>query len=256
MRTVRYEKLRPDEILHVIKTNPIAYLAIGPLEWHGPAMPYGTDPAAAYEAALSAAKQTGGVVLPPIYAGTERERSEEILDAMGFQDTSQYIIGQDFPANCIPSLYFSEEIFSLIIREYLRLLVKQGFRLIVIVNGHGATNQWEVLNRLAIEFSNECDCFVHVTMAIDSDDPEMKYEGHATRSEHAVQMYLHKEDVDLSLLPPKPEKLRGCEWGINGAMTYALMPNEDKTVEEQCDPRNATSEAGERFFNAGVKKLV
>lgn len=256
MRTVKYERLRPQEIVEVLQKKPIAYLAVGPLEWHGPAMPYGTDPISAYEAALAIAERTGGVVLPTVYVGTERERTPEVLEAMGFEDTSQYIIGQDFPANSLPSLYFREEIFCLIIREYLRLLADQGFRLIVIVNGHGAINQITALNRLAVEFSNERDCLVHVTMAVDSNDCRMEYEGHATRAEHAVQLYLYEDDVDLSELPAKPEKLKNNEWGIDGAKVFALQPNADKTVEEQCDPRDATSSLGEEFFWGGVNKVV
>lgn len=256
MRTVKYERLRPQEIVDILQEKPIAYLAVGPLEWHGPAMPYGTDPIAAYEAALAIAERTGGAVLPPIYVGTERERSPEVLDAMGFEDTSQYIIGQDFPANSIPSLYFREEIFSLIIREYLRLLADQGFRLIVIINGHGAANQIKVLERLAVEFSNERNCLVHVTMAVDSGNCRMEYEGHATKAEHSLHLYFNEEDVDLSMLPAKPEKLKNNEWGIDSAKVFALHPNADKTVEEQCDPRDATSSLGEELFFGGVNKVV
>ena len=50
MRTVRLELMRPDEICQVLSEKSIAYLPVGPLEWHGPAMPYGTDAMAAYTA--------------------------------------------------------------------------------------------------------------------------------------------------------------------------------------------------------------
>ncbi len=39
------------------------------------------------------------------------------------------------------------------LRETLELLIQQGYRLIVIVNGHGATNQLDTVERLSVEFT-------------------------------------------------------------------------------------------------------
>lgn len=254
MRTVRYEFLRPQEILDAQKEKSIVYLPLGPLEWHGPAMPFGTDPLAIEAAARKIAERAGGVVLPTLYAGTERERDPELLDAMGFA-TDQYIVGQDFPKNSLPSFYMREEVFSLVVREYLRMLVNQKYKLIVILNGHGATNQCNVLDRLAVEFTNETDSKVVVMMA-NPEDGSMAFEGHATKAEHAVQMYLDEDNVDLSQLPKKPERLKNCDWGIDGGNTYRLQPNADKTVEDECDPRDATAEIGREFFEKGVDVAV
>lgn len=181
-------------------------------------------------------------------------RPQEILDAMGFE-RNQYIVGQDFPKNTLPSFYMREEVFSLVVREYLRMLVNQKYKLIVILNGHGATNQRNVLDRLAVEFSNETESKVVVVMAIPEDD-SMAFEGHATKAEHAMQMYLDETNVDLSLLPAKPERLKNCDWGIDGGNTYRLQPNADKTVEDECDPRDATAEIGREFFEKGVDAAV
>ena len=55
MRTVQMEYLRPGEILAEKERFSVVYLPLGPLEWHGPAMPYGTDPLMAQELARAAA---------------------------------------------------------------------------------------------------------------------------------------------------------------------------------------------------------
>ena len=47
-------------------------------------MPFGTDPLAATEVARRAAAITGGVVIPTLYCGTERERSTQLLEDAGF----------------------------------------------------------------------------------------------------------------------------------------------------------------------------
>ena len=254
LRTVRLEHLRPHEILEEKARCGIVYLPVGPLEWHGPAMPYGTDPIAAEEAAREAARMTGGVVMPTLYFGTERERPPELLEALGFSDTTQYIVGQDFPKNSMESFYTKEDVFSLIVREALRLLICQGYRLIVIVNGHGARNQQYQLERLAVELTNETNSNVMVAMAfaaLDDTDGDM---GHATRHETAVQMHLGADNVDLSKLPPRPERLKNCDWGIDDACTFALHPNEDKTV--VYDPRDATPELGAKYHELGARHLT
>ena len=255
LRTRQYEKMRPGEILEAMEECSLVYLPVGPLEWHGPAMPYGTDPVCAWESAIRIAEITGGVVIPPIYAGTERERDEATLKAMGFKG-DEYVIGQDFPKNSLPSFYMREEVFSLVVREYLRTLTDSGFKYIVIVNGHGATNQKAVLDRLAFEFTHETDSTVVVTMALGTTGEDDHLEGHATRSETASQIYLDAENVDLSMLPPKDVKLKNCDWGITSASAFALTPNADSTVEDECDPRNATYEQGEHYMKTAVEGVV
>lgn len=250
MRTVQFEYLRPGEILAEQKRCSIAYLPVGPLEWHGPAMPYGTDPLAAAEVARRAARQTGGVVLPPLFLGTERERSPQLLADAGFADTAQYIVGMDVPRNSMKSFYTPEEVFALMVREYLRLLTRQGYKLIVIVNGHGAVNQTAALERLAVEFSATTKSKVLCLMGIAPFDPADGDRGHATRLETAIQMALCADNVDLAQLPPKPEKLKSSDWGIMDGCTFEGRPPQDRCV--VYDPRDATAELGEKYLAASA----
>ena len=62
--------------------------------------------------------------------------------------------------------------------------------------------------------------------------------------------------MDLSQLPAKPEKLKNTDWGITGGNTYRLQPNEDKTVEPECDPRDASAQLGKELFEKGVDAVV
>lgn len=250
MRSVQFEFLRPEEILEEKARKSIVYLPVGPLEWHGPAMPYGTDPLAAAEVARRAAKKVGGVVLPPLFCGTERERSPELLRDAGFEDCEQYIVGMDVPRNSMKSFYWPEEVFGLIMREYLRMLVGQGYRLIVIVNGHGATNQTTTLERLAVELSNTTSSRVINVMGIAPYDPADQDRGHATRLETSIQMALCEENVDLSRLPPREEKLRSSEWGIMDGCTFEGNPPADHCV--VFDPRDATAEMGHKYLQASA----
>ncbi|MCK9330829.1 MAG: creatininase family protein, partial [Candidatus Cloacimonetes bacterium] len=94
-RTVHMELLRPEEIRDEQKKHNIVFLPLGPLEWHGPAMPYGTDPLFASAVAEKTALKTGGLVMSTLWMGTERKREDEILRTKGFEDPLPYVKGMD-----------------------------------------------------------------------------------------------------------------------------------------------------------------
>ena len=254
MRTVQLERLRPGEILAERARCPIVYLPLGPLEWHGPAMPLGTDPFLAQALARHAAGRTGGVVMPTLFLGTERERPAQILKDKGFEDAeAMYVLGMDVPKNSMRSYYAREDLFAVTVREHLRLLVQQAYKLIVIVNGHGAWGQREQLDRLAIEFSNETPSKVVVAFPNVAREGEELDFGHACEIETSLMRYVDDENVDLSQLPPRVEKLRYTDWGIADDCVFEGHPTPDKCV--RFDPRDATVEAGERYFTAALDNL-
>ena len=61
MRTVRFELLRPSEIVAERQRFPVVFQPVSPLEWHGPHLPYGTDPLHAEYVARTTAE--GNVLL-------------------------------------------------------------------------------------------------------------------------------------------------------------------------------------------------
>jgi creatinine amidohydrolase len=85
MTEIRYEFMRPQQIIAAREKAPIAYVPLGPLEWHGPHLPFGVDMLHAHNMALEAAKLTGGVVLPPLPLGTETLITPERLRDRGFK---------------------------------------------------------------------------------------------------------------------------------------------------------------------------
>ena len=254
MRTVQLEYLRPGEIQAERQRCSIVYLPVAPLEWHGPAMPYGTDPLMAQELARAAAKRTGGVVMPTLFFGTERERPSFILEAKGFENPDKlYIKGMDVPNNCMKSYYAREDIFALTVREYLRLLVEQGYKLIVLVNGHGATGQRSSLDRLAKEFTGETDSHVLYHMIdIFTEDFRPDF-GHGTLIETSLMRHLYDEHVCLADLPEKDVKLKYTDWGIADDSVFEGNRSEDDCV--IYDPREATPELGAKCFQNAVDNL-
>jgi creatinine amidohydrolase len=255
MQTRQIALLRPDQILAEMTHSPLAYLPVGPLEWHGPHLPLGTDALNAENAARLAAEQTGGLVLPTCYFGTERERTPELLYWLGF-GPGEWVVGMDFPANSLPSMYASEEVFALVIREQLRLAVQMGFRLIVVITGHAAENQIAVLDRLAAEFSAAGPANVLVALPFTEDDEGVMAVGHASKVETSVMLALNPESVDLEALPSSPEPLKNTDWAVVDYQTFSGNPTPDRAVHTQDDPRLATAEIGRQTIEQAVSNIV
>jgi creatinine amidohydrolase len=250
----RLAYLRPEQILERLYKMPVAYIPLGPLEWHGPHLPLGVDPLNAEQVALAACARTGGVVWPTLFWGTERERSPDILKNLGFTP-DQYIVGMDFPGNPVPSAYCREETFGLLVRETLELVLRMGARYAVIVNGHGATNHGAVLQRLAEEFNRTTALRVLVRMAM----PQRKIEdgtiAHAGRDETSLMLFYSPDTVSLASLPPANRPLRYQDFAIVDGPGFEGKGRPDRVVAD--DPRTETSaEKGKDLFEMTVSELV
>lgn len=256
MRTRRIELLRPAEIEVEIRRCPIAYWPLGLIEWHGPQNPMGCDALNAEAVCRGAAERTGGLVLPTLYVGTERENSPEMLRWLGFHG-DEYIVGMDYPRNRIKSAYYSEEVFAILIRDGLRAHIAMGFRFIVLLSGHGATNQEDTLRRLATEFTATGPARVVVEYP-SVVDVQGKGEGdHAARVETSIMMALQPDGVDLAELPPPGVPLRNVEWGIVDVPTFSGQPTPEFTVHDADDPRlHSSPEDGRRLLRLASEQLA
>lgn len=255
MKTHQLAFLRPDEIAAEMATAPVAYLPAGLIEWHGPHLPMGLDALNAENACLRAAEKAGGLVLPTLYFGTEREHSPQMNEWLGL-DPDSYVVGMDFPKNSLPSMYCSEEMLSLAARDQLRAAVKFGFRLIIVISGHAAGTQFANLNRLAVEFSNESPAQVRVMLPFKLNPQGLMEVGHATRAETSVMLALYPETVRLDLLPPLPAPLHNVDYAVVDYNTFLGSPQPDRTVPPDDDPRRASAEEGRRIIADGVNAIA
>ena len=254
---VQFELMRPGQIAERRQQCPVVYIPVGPLEWHGPHLPMGTDGIHAHRVAVDVARRVGGVVLPPYFLGTDTVRpldGPQGLRALGFRGDER-IVGMDFPTNPVKSVYVEEGAFAVIIREVVRLLKLDPYRLVVIVNGHGAPNHLRTLRRLAAEESDpprvRVVCETASGPALPPLDP-----GHAERGETAFIMSAVPESVDVSALPQIQTPLRYRDYGIVNGAAFDGRPTPDFTVPRDSDPRYATREEGAEAFARDVERLA
>ena len=259
MRTVQYELMRPPEIVRERSRLPLVLIPIGPIEWHGPHLPMGMDGLHAHMVAVEVAQRVGGVVLPTYYIGSETvrpvDRGPQSAAVLGFQGTER-IIGMDFPDNPVKSLYFEEGTFAVTVRELIRLLKLDGYRLVVLVNGHGAVNHQRTLQRLAAEESDPPRVRVVFAMAFLPASPPFSDPGHAEKIETSIILATRPDLVDLAALPPKGVPLRYQEFGIVDGKAFDGRPTPDFTVRPEADPREASADLGRKTLSAEVERVV
>jgi creatinine amidohydrolase len=246
----RVQYMLPCALHAEMKKLPLVFLPLAPLEWHGPHLAMGVDPVNAERTALAAAEKIGGVVMPTLYMGTERERPPEMLKSLGFRE-DEYIVGMDFPKakGLFKSFYFSEELFSLTVRGHIELLAEHGYKYIFIVNGHGAVNHNDVLRRLCAEFNGR-DMGFKTAFSMSFPDKALAAgaASHAGFDETSLMMFFDKSYADISKLPPKNVKLKYCDYSVVDSGGFTGKPGKGHTVCAELDPRWSTPEDGAALF--------
>ncbi len=256
---VQYERMTPREVCAARDRAPVVYVPVGPLEWHAEHLPLGTDPIHAHHIACGAAQRTGGVVLPPAFIGTDSRRPpgnvEEGLGPFDLPDDAE-VVGMDLPGFSVRSLYFHETLFGLVVRETVRMLKREAWSVVVLVNGHGAPNQARMLERIADEESERPAREVIYATAWDPDaaDPDAG-PGHADRYEASVMLAIDEPLVHLDRLPAAPAPLHYKNHGIVDGPAFDGRPSNDFSVREYADPRGSTRAEGERYVAGEVRRM-
>lgn len=251
----RYEWMRPGQLRERQQACPLILFPLGPLEYHGPHMPLGTDPLSATFVAHACCRRLGkGVVLPTMYVGTERERDPEMLASLGFK-RDDYVVGMDFPARLWNSHYLPEEIFGLIVAAELRCLVSQGYKYIFMVNGHGAFNHNDVLKRLCIEFSHTSPAKVAYATGFPEEAAATGAIGHADVAEASLMMHYKPDSVDVKALPHPGTLLKYTDFSVVNGAGFMGTSNSGGLVPQEYDPRSATPEAGQPIFETAVSEI-
>lgn len=241
MRTSLFAHARPEEVLEARRSTGVLWLPLGPLEWHGPHLPFGVDALIAEATAIACSARLGGLVLPTLYSGTERERSPQTLADLGLAPEA-FVVGMDFPGNSIKSGYFPEEEFALQVRGWIERALAWEFPTLVIINGHGAQNHNSTLKRFVEAYrSSAWPIDVLAFMALSQQAGDTLNVGHASADETSLIMLDHPGDVALDRLPISNQPLKSADFAIVDDLTFRGQPTPDRTLRTEDDPRfNAT----------------
>jgi len=182
------ELLSPEQIGERLARASVAYLPVGSLEFHGPHLPIGLDALTAHGICLAAAERGGGVVLPPWYA------------AVGGEHTLYPWTFMSGTPSAIETL----------LAETLTRLDELGVRRAVLLSGHFAGEQRDLVHRIAADWNARGSALSVVARTLGEAPHPPVAPDHAARFESLVLHALSPALVDVGRLPepdafPAPE---------------------------------------------------
>ncbi|MFH0964682.1 MAG: creatininase family protein [Planctomycetota bacterium] len=207
---VRYEELRPRDIVVARKRCPVAYLPIGGVEWHGVHLPVGNDTLKAHALCVRIAELTGGLVFPPLFWGENRERALMEINP----ESCAGIAGEmGLPREDFLSGYMHESAdesdfaYTRLLVHCMHEIASLGFKVIVISAGHyplihharAAIELFELHRR----YQRPVKAWAFTGFELVRE--EFPHAGdHAAHWETSLLMELRPELVDLTALPGDP----------------------------------------------------
>jgi creatinine amidohydrolase len=177
--TAAIERLSPQQIESRLARASVAYLPLGSLEFHGPHLPIGLDALTAYGICLAAAERAGGVVLPAMHHAVGGEHTRYPWTLMS-------------PA---------PEPIEAHLTETLERLDELGVRRFVILSGHFADEQRDLVTRVASAWNAAGASSRAVARTLGQAPNPPVAPDHAGRFESLLLQALHPELVDVRRLP-------------------------------------------------------
>ncbi len=251
--TLFFEQLTYPEVRAAAERGALILIPVGQVEEHGPHLPLNCDCIIARSLAVAAAEGIAAeipvLVLPTVWTAYSVQQVARWPGLITFRE----------PETMIQMMY-----------DMLESLVKNGFRKIVMVNGHG--NNPAILELASRKIGSDYEVFPAVVYALAMSKPVgpsvRKSEmggcgGHAGEEETALLLHLapdlvHMEratDEDIvhyqtrffpgDIYSTIPDRIGGIYWS-----TWGVVPSKTGVYG---DPTAATAETGKALFDEMVK---
>ena len=108
-----YEEMFPNEFKQALNKNPLAFLPLGSMEYHGYHNALGLDALKAWKICQMVAKRIGGIFFPPLYLG---------VDAWPDIDLQKY------PNKQFDCYHIDSELYQEILEQYFYRMKRIGFK--------------------------------------------------------------------------------------------------------------------------------
>lgn len=216
----------------------VAVLTWGATEAHNYHLPYATDNYQIEAFAAEAGKQAWEkgiklVVLPNIPFGVNTGQADIELNI-----------------NLYPSTQFA------ILHDIIEVLNRHGVFKLILLNGHGGNNFKALLRELGLKFPKMLLITTNFFQAVDKYEFFEEKGDHADEMETSLMLHLRPELVlpleEAGLGEEKKSRIGAIKEGWAWSERQWSMVTEDTGIG---NPRKATKEKGESFFNAVCEKL-
>lgn len=237
---VQYEELTAVQFKDALqKSAGTVIIPLGILEKHGAHLPLGTDLLDVRELSIRAAKEEYTIVFPPYY------------------------FGQIFEAKHQPgTIAYSHELIWNLLQETCDELSRNGFRKIILVNGHGGNNSFLPYFCQA-QLENRRDYAIYWFRPAEDQQlaekinklRKTKLDGHAGEEETSTMLTHHPDLVHLDAAKTQSgedqARLKDLENAYVGIWWYAKFPNHYAG-----DASYGNKELGELIIKGDVQQLV
>jgi creatinine amidohydrolase len=194
MHKVQFEEMFPWEVAQSIAEEPICYLPLGVLEWHGEHNAVGLDGIKAHAICEAAARRSGGVVVPALWWGADER--EDVADATyltgGIERGERYHV----PGSMF---WIRPETFRDLLLDIYEAMCRRGFRVIVAVAGHWSPRVYlPILRSTGAEFLARHPDMRWLLVTDQEIVPDLHYPyEHAAGGETSLLMAIRPDLVDL-----------------------------------------------------------
>lgn len=252
MEEIRLERLTWTEVVEILNKPNALVLPLGSVEQHGPHLPLNTDSSIADYLAASAARKVTD------------ETGIRILVAPTI-DYGDVTVHKKFPG----TIGVSTETLARTIEEILRGLIEQGFKNIILLNGH--TQNTSAIDTALMKVSGDFPrlglyAINSMRLAPDRVEPTIRSKqqakGHACETETAQQMVIQPDLVHMERAVKGKGRfsLSSKYVGEDGYNRNIVFFQSRKHGWEEWgvmgDPTMATREAGEKQLDAAINDLA
>jgi creatinine amidohydrolase len=193
VKKVKWEEMLPHELAAAREAFPVAYVAIGPLEYHSKHLPLGTDPLKAYYHVCRVAEAAGGVVYPPLYLAKDSVNHGELP---------------------LRSETDGTDLLKKVLESKFAFIAANGFEVILVMNGHGFNNQVKDVEEAARTVADAKGITIFVTQDERHCDDNLYRGDHAGGEETSMMLHIRPDLVDLAQHPAHPEPFDELEKNI------------------------------------------
>ena len=181
-RTVHWQEMLRHEFLEALENDPVVILPVGSVEQHGPHCPMDVDISHTQALAVETALAIGDfpvIVAPPMWMGL-----------------THYNLGE------VGTITIGVETYIELLSQLCRSIWANGFRRIVVVNGHGGNRQ--IIKVVSIKLAEENIWMLPITFFEMVDDIITEQAG----DRQLDRSWRRMGDVVAALSPAQPDRPR------------------------------------------------
>lgn len=240
-RSLKWDYLRSPELKQLSEENAVVLMPVGAIEQHGPHLPVATDLIVAEWVSEITAKKLRDKGIPAVIAP-----SFIIANSMHHMN---------FPG----SLSIEPRTFIQVLREQCAAIASQGFRRIVLMNGHGGNTA--PINTALIEINRSLGFHVyHMSCLADVDESQyldtQKSMYHSGEVETSIILAYDETLVDPSYKTLSGPIESGTEYEDSGAMSTFRRMEEHTPNGIMGNAYAATKEKGLALVNAYGERIT